>query len=116
MVSGDQPRGPNMGKAKIRRRKVKTNSQCMPRRLRPTGCGGKNHPLAPTSLLGRLREAVFGLAMLSSALSKATQEAEKGGPVQKRTRYYVAEDPRRYEAVADCIEFIKKNRDSATRF
>lgn len=81
------------------------------------------------SLLDRFREAVFRLIMLS-ALSKATtttttthgRKTEKSATIHKRStsyQYNYAYEPHHSEAVADCIEFIKKsavnedqNRDS----
>eukprot|EP00257_Ricinus_communis_P006405 XP_002521667.2 uncharacterized protein LOC8268722 [Ricinus communis] len=92
---------------------------CIPR-LRGshnTTCTIKNnHRLSPMTLLERFREAVFRLMMLS-ALSKATHSTSRsrsrssnsGGPPLKRSYYYSSSaDPHHSEAVADCIEFIKK--------
>ncbi|KAH7519930.1 hypothetical protein FEM48_Zijuj08G0089600 [Ziziphus jujuba var. spinosa] len=71
------------------------------------------------TLLERFREAVFRLIMLS-ALSKATTNVQSGSADYAQRQYhYYSNDPRHSEAVADCIEFIKKtavpyeNRDSS---
>ncbi|OMO57055.1 hypothetical protein CCACVL1_26037 [Corchorus capsularis] len=67
------------------------------------------------TLLDRFREAVFRLIMLS-ALTKASHH--QTGSTTAPRRYYPA-DAHHSEAVADCIEFIKKkaytdeNRDSS---
>lgn len=53
-----------------------------------------------------------------SALSKANTN-QSGSAETQRQHYYYPNDPRHSEAVADCIEFIKKtagpdeNRDSS---
>ncbi|PON46355.1 hypothetical protein PanWU01x14_252420 [Parasponia andersonii] len=67
-------------------------------------------------LLERFREAVFQLIMFS-AFSKASDHA---GSTDVRRCYHPDNDHRHNEAVADCIEFIKKkalpddqNRDSS---
>ncbi|GFY87879.1 transducin/WD40 repeat-like superfamily protein [Actinidia rufa] len=63
------------------------------------------------ALLDRLREAVFRLIMLS-ALSKATQESNPSSGASDhhhRSCYDSVHDPRHSEAVAECIEFIKKS-------
>ncbi|KAI4314759.1 hypothetical protein L6164_027636 [Bauhinia variegata] len=81
--------------------------QCMPRFR---SCSTKNKSPSPMSLLERFREAVFRLMMLS-ALSKATanNQGGSGDSGRQRRRYYSYQnDPHHSEAVADCIEFIKK--------
>ncbi|CAK7334283.1 unnamed protein product [Dovyalis caffra] len=76
------------------------------------------------TLLERFREAVFRLMMLS-ALSKATHNNAAGSSphhhhhhhhlhhhrhvMKKRSSSYYPDDPHHSEAVADCIEFIKKS-------
>ncbi|KAF5753037.1 hypothetical protein HS088_TW01G00955 [Tripterygium wilfordii] len=77
---------------------------CIPRLQRgnPTTSTTKNHRLSPaTTLLERFREAVFRLIMIS--LSKST------GSSSTTTRSFPADHADHHsEAVADCIEFIKK--------
>ncbi|KAI4327726.1 hypothetical protein L6164_020152 [Bauhinia variegata] len=73
--------------------------QCMPRFR---SCSAQNKSPSPISLLERFREAVFRLMMLS-ALSKASDRGR-----QRRRYYPYQSDPHYSEAVADCIEFIKK--------
>ena len=82
--------------------------QCMPR-LKSNSCSTKNKSPTPMTLLERFREAVLRLMMLS-ALSRATTtnhggSGDEGG---RQRRYCSAYDPHHSEAVADCIEFIKK--------
>ncbi|KAF3440292.1 hypothetical protein FNV43_RR18576 [Rhamnella rubrinervis] len=97
-------------------KKLMKTSLCIPR-LRSNTCTHKNRGLSPMALLERFREAVFRLIMLS-ALSKATT-GQSGSAETQRQCYYYPNDPRHSEAVADCIEFIKKtalqdeNRDSS---
>ena len=64
------------------------------------------------TLLERFREAVFRLIMLS-ALSKATTTTHNNYHHHRHQAhvsrsYYNPADPHHSEAVADCIEFIKK--------
>ncbi|KAI8031121.1 hypothetical protein LOK49_LG01G02853 [Camellia lanceoleosa] len=100
---------------------MKTNYLCMPKFKAATttsaACGRKNHRLSPMTLLDRVREAVFRLIMLS-ALSKAAQQSSNTGSSSSgggdyhvhRSCYYAPhDDPHHSEAVADCIEFIKKS-------
>ncbi|KAL5751777.1 hypothetical protein ACOSQ2_022284 [Xanthoceras sorbifolium] len=93
-------------------RKMKTNL-CMPRLIRGgNNCSNKNNKnLTPMTLLERFREAVFRLIMLS-ALSKATNDHHhhhhKAGSSRVSRSYYKPTDSHHSEAVADCIEFIKK--------
>lgn len=97
-------------------KKLKT-SLCIPR-LRSNSCTHKNRGLSPMTLLERFREAVFRLIMLS-ALSKASTNQSGSAESQQQYYCYYPNDPRHSEAVADCIEFIKKtavpdeNRDSS---
>ncbi|KAL7231318.1 hypothetical protein ACSBR2_009563 [Camellia fascicularis] len=101
---------------------MKTNYLCMPKfkaaATTSASCGRKNRRLSPMTLLDRIREAVFRLIMLS-ALSKAAQQSSKTGSSSSsgggdyhvhRSCYYAPhDDPHHSEAVADCIEFIKKS-------
>ncbi|KAI3451449.1 hypothetical protein Pfo_008114 [Paulownia fortunei] len=94
------------------------NPFCTPR-LRPATPARKTSRLSPMSLLDRLREAIFRLIMLS-ALSKGSNDARRSS-AQPSDHYYYPNDPHHSEAVADCIEFIKKSatttdetRDSAS--
>ncbi|KAJ6682212.1 hypothetical protein OIU74_020454 [Salix koriyanagi] len=85
---------------------------CIPRLRVNTASTIKNHRLSPMTLLERFRQAVFRL-MVFSALSKATHNAAAGSSpdhlvMKKRSSYYPA-DPHHSEAVADCIEFIKRS-------
>ncbi|PON42675.1 hypothetical protein PanWU01x14_279880 [Parasponia andersonii] len=96
-------------------RKLKTDYLCIPR-LRNNSRTNKAKGPTPMSLLERFREAVFRLIMFS-AFSKASDHA---GSTDVRRCYRPDNDHRHNEAVADCIEFIKKkalpddqNRDSS---
>ncbi|KAB2004367.1 hypothetical protein ERO13_D11G183450v2 [Gossypium hirsutum] len=71
-----------------------------------------NKRLSPVTLLERFREAVFRLIMLS-ALSKASHHHQSSSSTVPR-RYYPA-DAHHNEAVADCIEFIKKKSSRESR-
>ncbi|KAK6922608.1 hypothetical protein RJ641_010912 [Dillenia turbinata] len=79
---------------------------CIPRLVRSSTCTPSNK----LSFLERFRQAVFRLIMWS-ALSKATHQStptkSPSNNVKCRSRY--APDPHHNEAVADCIEFIKKS-------
>ncbi|KAK7406809.1 hypothetical protein VNO78_08442 [Psophocarpus tetragonolobus] len=77
--------------------------QCMPR-LKSNSC--KNKTPSPMTLLERFREAVLRL-MMFSALSKATNNCGSDDG-QRQLRGCSPYDPHHTEAVADCIEFIKK--------
>ncbi|KAF9618463.1 hypothetical protein IFM89_001186 [Coptis chinensis] len=96
------------------RRNMKS-SLCIPR-LRGIN-NSKNTRVSPLSLLERFREAVFRLIMLT-ALSKTTRGCDNGSDHVPRSRPYYHQDQHNSDAVADCIEFIKKsaspeeNRDS----
>ncbi|KAE8668899.1 hypothetical protein F3Y22_tig00112281pilonHSYRG00043 [Hibiscus syriacus] len=67
----------------------------------------KNKRLSPTTLLERFREAVFRLIMIS-ALSKASDHHHHHSSTSNAPRKYYPVDAHHSEAVADCIEFIKK--------
>ncbi|KAH7849534.1 hypothetical protein Vadar_019178 [Vaccinium darrowii] len=103
------------------RENMKTNYLCMPMfkltTSTSTSYGRNNHRrLSPMSLLDRLRQAVFHIIMLN-ALSKANHQTDHhhgSGADQVQARggrygYNYLNDPRHSEAVADCIEFIKKS-------
>ncbi|GFY88004.1 hypothetical protein Acr_05g0016430 [Actinidia rufa] len=96
-------------------RTMKTNYLCIPKFRTTTACARNNHRhLSPAmSLLDRLREAVFRLIMWS-ALSKATQESNpsSGARDHYRSCYDYVHDPRHSDAVAECIEFIKKSANA----
>ncbi|OIV94837.1 hypothetical protein TanjilG_22034 [Lupinus angustifolius] len=85
--------------------------QCMPR-FKSNSCSTKNKSPTPMTLLERFREAVLRL-MMYSALSKATTTTTRHGGAgdvvgSERQRRYSPYEPHHSEAVADCIEFIKK--------
>ncbi|KAL9328228.1 hypothetical protein ACSQ67_003231 [Phaseolus vulgaris] len=84
--------------------------QCMPR-LKSNSC--KNKAPSPMTLLERFREAVFRLMMLS-ALSKATTNHRGSGDGERQHHRCSPHDPHHSEAVADCIEFIKKKAATDT--
>ncbi|KAK1357660.1 Transducin/WD40 repeat superfamily protein [Heracleum sosnowskyi] len=87
---------------------MKTNF-CIPR-LR--GSTRKSTRLiSPMSLLERFRVAVFRLIMMQSALSKSTTHEKKtsSSAVHQYHRSCYSYDSHHNEAVADCIEFIKKS-------
>lgn len=67
------------------------------------------------TLLERFREAVLRLMMLS-ALSKASgnHRGTSGGDGEPQNRRCSPYDPHHTEAVADCIEFIKKKSATDT--
>ncbi|KAH7851745.1 hypothetical protein Vadar_016003 [Vaccinium darrowii] len=98
---------------------------CLPRfRTTTTNTTTHNHPrsrFSPAiSLLDRLREAVFRLIMLS-ALSSSTKSTTKQQPDkasaadrrENRPRSHYPSESHYSEAVADCIEFIKKSSVTA---
>ncbi|WJX55717.1 hypothetical protein P8452_46227 [Trifolium repens] len=78
--------------------------QCMPR-LKSNSY--KNKIPSPMTLLERFREAVFRLMMMS-AFSKTTTNHGGSGDGERQRRCYSHYDTHNSEAVADCIEFIKK--------
>ncbi|CAI9782520.1 unnamed protein product [Fraxinus pennsylvanica] len=75
-------------------------------KLRGIGYTRKSNRLSPMSLLDRFREAVFRLIMFS-ALSKAQHVSRSSTDAQMP--HYTVHDPQYNEAVADCIEFLKKS-------
>ncbi|KDP46742.1 hypothetical protein JCGZ_06530 [Jatropha curcas] len=90
--------------------KMKTHHLCISTKLRSSK---SKNCLSPMTLLQRFHKAVFRLMMVS-ALSKVNSSSSNnnsnskidcGSPVMKR--YYYSAD-HHSEAVADCIEFIKK--------
>ena len=83
--------------------------QCMPR-LKSNSY--KNKIPSPMTLLERFREAVFRLMMMSAFSKTATNHGGSGdGERQIRYSHY---DTHNSEAVADCIEFIKKKAAADT--
>ncbi|KAE8695131.1 hypothetical protein F3Y22_tig00110733pilonHSYRG00089 [Hibiscus syriacus] len=80
---------------------MKSGVFCMP------GFKGNNksNRLSPTTLLEQFREAVFRLIMIS-ALSKDSHHHHSS--TSNAPRIYYPADAHHSEAVADCIEFIKK--------
>ncbi|KAL5099544.1 hypothetical protein RYX36_003871 [Vicia faba] len=79
--------------------------QCMPR-LKSNSF--KNKIPSPITLLERFREAVFRLMMMS-AFSKTSASNHGGsGDGERQIRYSQYDTHHNSEAVADCIEFIKK--------
>ncbi|EXC35363.1 hypothetical protein L484_026688 [Morus notabilis] len=84
------------------KRVMKTNF-CIPR-LRNNSSTTKTKGITPMTLLERFREAVFRLIMFS-ALSKSANHPGSG---DVRRHYHPSNDHRHSEAVAECIEFIKK--------
>ncbi|MCD9645159.1 hypothetical protein HAX54_033880 [Datura stramonium] len=94
--------------SKGRRRRMK-NPFCMPKiRGSNNSCTPKSNRLSPMSLLDRFRQAVFRLIMLS-AMSKATQQEQRSNLSPISHRSYYSHEHHHSEAVADCIEFIKKS-------
>ncbi|RWR85941.1 Transducin/WD40 repeat-like superfamily protein [Cinnamomum micranthum f. kanehirae] len=85
------------GKMRGRRRNMKTGSFCIPKL--------RGNRASPSALLERFRDVVFRLIMLST-ISKTQQSGSSCGG--KASRGYPP-DSHYSEAVADCIEFIKKS-------
>lgn len=88
--------------------RMKTSLLCIPRHRANTAAAAKTNTtqcLSPISLLERFREAVFRFIMLT-ALSKATRHNDQNNA--PRSCYY-SPDQHQSDAVADCIEFIKKS-------
>ncbi|KAE9444835.1 hypothetical protein C3L33_17778, partial [Rhododendron williamsianum] len=111
---------------------MKTSYLCVPKfkltTTTSTSYGRSNRRLSPMSLLDRLRQAVYRIIMLNALCKTNVQQTDHGsggGSDQVQARggrcgYNYLYDPRHNEAVADCIEFIKKtgitaeeNRDSS---
>ncbi|KAG6700824.1 hypothetical protein I3843_08G126000 [Carya illinoinensis] len=89
-------------------RKPKISSLCIPRLRGNAACANKNNKsVSPMTLLERFREAVLRLIMLS-ALSKATSNGTGSTADAQTRRCCYPNDSHHSEAVADCIEFIKK--------
>ncbi|GAB4847524.1 hypothetical protein Ancab_026583 [Ancistrocladus abbreviatus] len=84
-----------------------------------TATTSSNRFLPAMSLLEQFRKAVFRLIMLT-ALSKATNRDQHPHPPTagspdgriRRSYNYSPHDPHHSEAVADCIEFLKKSSSS----
>ena len=106
-------------------RKLQTNLLCIPRLKNATKSSSSSNKAAKglspmTALLDRLREAVFRLIMLSALSSTNNNDRAGGGAHGHHVKYSPASsshgaaakrydnDHRHSEAVADCIEFIKK--------
>ncbi|KAK7252960.1 hypothetical protein RIF29_37289 [Crotalaria pallida] len=84
--------------------------QCMPR-FKSNSCSTKNKSPTPMSLLERFREAVLRLMMLTALTKVTTTNHGRSGHhvvIEERQRRYSPYDSHHTEAVADCIEFIKK--------
>lgn len=99
------------------RRILKTGRLCIPR-LKPASSAAatvssKTRRFTPVSLLDRFREAVFRLIMIS-ALSSSSRAGSPGPSPSSKSRcsgpYYYDYCPSTHhsDAVADCIEFMKK--------
>ncbi|XVF59764.1 hypothetical protein PTKIN_Ptkin07bG0302200 [Pterospermum kingtungense] len=91
-------------------RSSSASALCMPRFIG----NNKNKRLSPMTLLERFREAVLRLIMLS-ALTKASHQHSNTSSSSTATprRYYGPADAQYHsEALADCIEFIKKKASS----
>ncbi|KZV22546.1 hypothetical protein F511_11520 [Dorcoceras hygrometricum] len=82
------------------------NPFCRPRLRSAAGKPGRS--LSPMSLLDRIREAVFRFIMFS-ALSKGGRSS-----AQPPDFGYCPNDQHQSEAVADCIEFLKKSAGTST--
>lgn len=83
------------------------NPFCTPK-LRGNNCSRKSNRLTQMTLLDRFRQAVFRLIMLS-AMSKATQREQRSNSSPVSQRSYYSHEHHHSEAVADCIEFIKRS-------
>lgn len=95
-------------------RKTKTVNLCIPNLIKGDAAKNCQKSPSPVTLLERLREAVFRFIMLC-ALSKATNSHHRHSAgaafqddVVRRRHSYQNADDHHSEAVADCIEFIKK--------
>lgn len=104
-------------------------NQCIPRLTKPNAPKSKPQRLVPKSLLERFREALLRMIMLS-AVTKSTHEnidrvrapqapCEQPGHARHQNRHHRQPSNCNYyqdryygEAVADCIEFIKKKASS----
>ncbi|KAG9443011.1 hypothetical protein H6P81_018865 [Aristolochia fimbriata] len=90
---------------------------CMPKLGQRSGGRGGSTPM---TLLDRFREVVFRLIMLSAISKGTTSTAQHGDPARQgagggicRGCYY-SQESYNSEALADCIEFIKKSSASST--
>lgn len=93
--------------------KMKTTPLCIPRLMKSnkqySSCTNKNKPLiSPMTLLERFREAVLRLIMLSAVSNKSNTNQPRSTDHHVQQCTYCPYDPHHSEAVADCIEFIKK--------
>lgn len=93
--------------------KMKTTPLCIPRLMKSnkqySSCTNKTKPLiSPMTLLERFREAVLRLIMLSAVSNKSTTNQPRSTDHHVQQCKYCPYDPHHSEAVADCIEFIKK--------
>ncbi|OWM88952.1 hypothetical protein CDL15_Pgr020906 [Punica granatum] len=99
---------------------MKTGHLCIPRQ-KAAAPSSKNRRFTPVTLLERFREAVFRLIMISalsssssprtSSRSTASQESSPASGQSHHTRSYYYDyyaSTHQSEALADCIEFIKK--------
>ncbi|KAG9131023.1 hypothetical protein Leryth_006800 [Lithospermum erythrorhizon] len=91
---------------------ISSSPFCIPRSVR--GRTKKSNRLSPmSSLLDRVREALFRLIMLSAISSSKPSSQQNRPPVHSPQRSFEGSsfphEPHRSEAVADCIEFIKKS-------
>lgn len=80
-------------------------AQCMPK-PRPRRQGRTMAARPAATLLERLREVVIKLVMFS-AISRPRRWASAGSGSRERQQCCNHEDPRRSEAVEDCIEFLR---------
>ncbi|GMI94033.1 hypothetical protein HRI_003072600 [Hibiscus trionum] len=87
-------------------KKMRSSNLCMPRMKGRN----KTRRFSPMSLLERFREAVFRLIVLSALTKAATHPHATSSASTTETpwKYYRPADAHHSEAVADCIEFIKK--------
>nr|DAD22372.1 TPA_asm: hypothetical protein HUJ06_023835 [Nelumbo nucifera] len=102
---------PQAGNMKGKRRNLKS-LHCISSPIRDDDDDNKSNDrvLSPMSLLERFREAVFRLFMLSAVSNKPTTHHSKPVVSSEHRGYYPhTHDPFQSEAVADCIEFIKKS-------
>lgn len=82
-------------------------TQCIPRLMKTNKYKTSKPLVSPMTLLERFREAVLRFIMLSAVSNRSTANQNRPTDyVQQCT--YSPYDPHHSEAVADCIEFIKK--------
>ncbi|KAK7309344.1 hypothetical protein RJT34_05989 [Clitoria ternatea] len=83
--------------------------QCIPK------LKSKNKTPSPMTLLERFREAVLRLMMISAFSKAATTNHGGSADGERQLRRFTPNyDPHHTEAVADCIEFIKKKATNDT--